>query len=322
MLLITGGAGYIGSHVNKELHKRGFETLVLDNLTTGHEGFVKWGRIVKADLRDKAALLDVFSKYEIEAVLHFAASAYVGESVENPAKYYENNMISTLNLLDVMLRYNVKKFVFSSSCATYGDIHGAVITEETAQRPINPYGRTKYMIEQVLADYHKAYGLCYCALRYFNAAGADMEAEIGEWHFPETHLIPLLLDVALGKKEYADILGADYPTEDGTCVRDYVHVTDLAMAHILALEYIERNANSDVFNLGYGKGYSVKEIIDIVEGVTEKKLKKMVRNRRDGDPPILVANAEKARNVLHWKSQFSIQEIVESAWLWHMSMYA
>ena len=252
MVLITGGAGYIGSHANKELNLRNYKTVVLDNLIYGHKSSAKWGDFVLADLSDIEQIRLVFSKFKITAVMHFAAYAYVGESVNHPDKYYFNNVANTLNLLKVMVEFSVNKIIFSSTCATYGNPIDIPIFENHAQNPINPYGKSKLMVENIMSDYSKAYGLKYVSLRYFNAAGADIEGDIGEDHNPETHLIPLILDVAIGKSKYIKIFGTDYDTIDGTAVRDYIHVTDLAEAHILALNYLERGGESDVFNLGNG----------------------------------------------------------------------
>ena len=318
MILIVGGAGYIGSHANKELTKRGYKTLILDNLVYGHEASVKWGSFVLGDLGDKETLRKIFIEYKIEAVMHFAAFAYVGESVTDPAKYYQNNVVNTINLLDVMLESGVKKFIFSSTCATYGDPIEIPITETHPQAPINPYGQSKLMVEKILADYSHAYDLKYVALRYFNAAGADADAEIGEDHDPETHLIPLVLDVALGKREQINVFGSDYETKDGTAVRDYIHVTDLADAHILALEYLKKGEPSTVFNLGNGLGYSVQEVIDVAKKVTGEEIKTVYAPRREGDPAILIGGAEKAIKVLGWKPRFAkLEQIIETAWKWH-----
>jgi UDP-glucose 4-epimerase len=321
MILIVGGAGYIGSHVNKMLNLHGFDTVVFDNLSYGHRDFVKWGVFEEGDLSEMDDIRRVFQKYPITAVMQFAAFTYVGESVDDPQKYYLNNLCNTLNLLEVMLEEKVNYFVFSSTCATYGDPVEIPITENHPQNPINPYGKGKYMVEQVLEDYNKAYNLRYASLRYFNAAGADPDGEIGELHDPETHLIPLILDVALGNKEDIKIFGNDYPTADGTCIRDYIHVLDLADAHIKALEYIQNNDLSDVFNLGNGQGFSVKEVIDTVEKITGKKIKASEVGRRPGDPPVLVGSALKARELLGWQPQFDdISLIIDTAWRWQQKI--
>lgn len=318
MILILGGAGYIGSHTNKYLNQHGYQTIVLDNLVYGHREFVKWGTFIYGDLSDKEQLRAIFSSYSIDAVVHFAAFAYVGESVVDPEKYYVNNLKNTLNLLEVMREAKVAKLIFSSTCATYGIPMEIPITENHAQNPINPYGQSKLMVEKILADYGAAYGMRYVALRYFNAAGADSDVEIGELHDPETHLIPLVIDAALGKRKQVQIFGTDYDTPDGTCVRDYIHVTDLAQAHLLALEYLNRGEGSDAFNLGNGKGFSVREVINAVEGVAGKNVQIVECARRAGDPARLVGCADKATHTLGWTPQFSdIRAIVSSAWKWH-----
>lgn len=317
-ILIVGGAGYIGSHVNKLLSERGYKTLVFDNLSYGHREFVKWGEFVLGDLADREQLKLVFDKYHIEAVMHFAAFAYVGESVIEPAKYYRNNVLNTHNLLDVMREFGVKYFIFSSTCATYGTPQEIPITEICPQKPINPYGKSKLMVEEILKDFDTAYGIKNVSLRYFNAAGADPDSEIGERHDPEAHLIPLVLDAVIGKREDVKIFGTDYDTPDGTCIRDYIHVVDLADAHILALEYLFSGSKSEVFNLGNGKGFSVKEIIETAQKITGKYIKTVESDRRAGDPPVLIGNAEKARNVLRWKIKYdTIHAIIETAWNWH-----
>jgi UDP-glucose 4-epimerase len=318
MILVTGGAGYIGSHTNKELNKAGYETLVVDNLIYGHEDFLKWGQLEKVDLRDLNGIKDIFESYSIETVMHFAAFTHVGESVEDPQKYYLNNLRNTLNLLQVMLEFKVKKLVFSSTCATYGNPLEIPLTEEHPQNPINPYGRGKFMVEQVLEDYSSAYDLQYVSLRYFNAAGADPEGEIGERHHPETHLIPLILDAAIGRREDIKIFGTDYDTPDGTCIRDYIHVTDLADAHLKALKYLEAGGKSQVFNLGNGNGFSVREVINTAQNVTGREIKVTETNRRQGDPPILVSSSHKAKKLLGWKPKYDdLSQIISTAWHWH-----
>jgi len=322
MVLITGGAGYIGSHANKELNLRNYKTVVLDNLIYGHKSSAKWGDFVLADLSDIEQIRLVFSKFKITAVMHFAAYAYVGESVNHPDKYYFNNVANTLNLLKVMVEFSVNKIIFSSTCATYGNPIDIPIFENHAQNPINPYGKSKLMVENIMSDYSKAYGLKYVSLRYFNAAGADIEGDIGEDHNPETHLIPLILDVAIGKSKYIKIFGTDYDTIDGTAVRDYIHVTDLAEAHILALNYLERGGESDVFNLGNGSGYSVKEVIDTARLVTKKDIVAIKEGRRPGDPDKLIGSAKKANSVLGWSPKYcELGIIIESAWNWHKVMH-
>lgn len=321
MILVTGGAGYIGSHINKELNKQGYETVVIDNLSYGHEDFVKWGALERVDLSNSREIKKVFQNYPIDAVMHFAAFTYVGESVEDPQKYYLNNLRNTLNLLKVMMEFEVEKIVFSSTCATYGDPLEIPITEDHPQNPISPYGRGKFMVEQVLRDYSQAYGLKYASLRYFNAAGADPDGELGESHQPETHLIPLILDAALGRREDIKIFGTDYPTPDGTCIRDYIHVTDLADAHIKALEYLENSGKSEVFNLGNGNGFSVREVIEEARKVTGRKITAVETDRRPGDPPILIGSSKKAREILKWEPKFDdLSQIISTAWEWHKNL--
>lgn len=322
MILIVGGAGYIGSHINKQLHRQGYATMVLDNLVYGHREFVKWGKFIEGDLKDEVLLERIFNENKIDAVMHFSAYAYVGESVTNPAKYYNNNVGNTLHLLDAMMRHQVKYFIFSSTCATYGEVKKMPITEKFPQNPINPYGRSKLMVEKIMEDYREAYGLNYCALRYFNAAGADPEAEIGEWHNPETHLIPLVLDAAIGKRKSITVFGSDYSTPDGTCVRDYIHVNDLADAHMKALHYIQENNCSENFNLGNGQGYSVNDIIAMSRNVTKKEIKVEKAERRSGDPAELIGSGEKAKQILGWRPNFNLQQIIETAWKWHQKVNA
>lgn len=319
-VLITGGAGYIGSHTNKELFKKGYETLVLDNLIYGHKDFLKWGEFILGDLNNIEHLRLVFKNYNIEAVMHFAAFAYVGESVENPQKYYINNVNNTLNLLQVMNEYQCKYFIFSSTCATYGNPITPLIDEEHPQNPINPYGKSKLMVENILEDFSNAYGINYISLRYFNAAGADIDCEVGEKHDPETHLIPLVIDAALKKRENIKVFGTDFDTEDGSAIRDYIHVSDLADAHILALEYLKTHNKSDVFNLGNGNGYSVLEVIDSVERVSGIDIERIFTQRRSGDPAKLVGDASKAKKVLNWSPRFvKLDDIIKTAWDWHKS---
>ncbi len=317
-VLICGGAGYIGSHVNKELNKTGYDTIVFDNLVYGHKEAVKWGEFVKGDLNNIEEIDNVFNKYQIDAVVHLAAYAYVGESVENPEKYYYNNVVNTLNLLQVMLKHDCKNIIFSSTCATYGEPKSVPITEDMPQNPINPYGATKLMIERVFRDYEKAYGLQFVVLRYFNAAGADPDGEIGESHNPETHVIPLVLDAAIGFRKEIKVFGTDYNTADGSCLRDYIHVADLARAHLLAIQYLEQGKPSDFFNLGNEKGTSVLEVIDSVKRVTGREFKVVLTNRRAGDPAKLVGSSKKAHDVLGWEPTYTnIDKIVGDAWNWH-----
>lgn len=317
-ILVCGGAGYIGSHINKALHQEGYETVVFDSLIYGHREAVKWGAFVKGDLANPDDLEAVFRNHDIEAVFHFAAFTYVGESVEDPEKYYYNNVGNTLNLLKVMRKHDCNKIIFSSTCATYGEPEKLPLTEDMPQHPINPYGATKLMVERIFKDYHAAYGLEFVVLRYFNAAGADPDGEIGESHNPETHLIPLVLDAASGKRADIKVFGTDYDTPDGSCIRDYVHVTDLASAHLLALHHLEAGRGSDFFNLGNAQGTSVLEVVEAARRVTGRDFKATMTERRPGDPPKLVGSSEKAMQVLGWRPRFAdIDVIVEHAWNWH-----
>jgi UDP-glucose 4-epimerase len=319
MILIVGCAGYIGSSVNKLLNKMGYQTIVFDNLSNGHIEFVKWGKFYKGDLGNIDDIEKVFMENKIDCVMHFSAYAYVGESVTNPQKYYRNNVSNTINLLDLMIKYGVKKFIFSSTCAIYGIPIQIPIPEDHPQNPVNPYGKTKFMVEEILKDYDKAYGLKYVSFRYFNASGADPECEIGEWHDPETHLIPLAIYNALGITENITVFGTDYPTPDGTCIRDYIHVNDIAKAHILGFKYLMSENKSDFFNLGNSNGFSVKEILDIVSKVSGKKLNIVYGKRREGDPPILVGSSKKTYEILGWKPEFdNISDIIETAYRWHL----
>lgn len=315
-ILVTGGAGYIGSHTSKRLAANGYEPICYDNLSTGHREFVKWGPFELGDLHDTKLLIDILEKYKPNAVIHFAASAYVGESVSDPFKYYRNNVGGTLSLLEAMQKTNTRAIVFSSTCATYGMPNIDLIDEDCPQLPINPYGQSKLMIEKILIDLAKQNKISQVSLRYFNAAGADKNCEIGEWHEPETHLIPLAIDSALNGS-LLKVFGTDFPTPDGTAVRDYIHVEDLAEAHIKAVEIIQSGAESECINLGTGKGYSVKEIID---SINKLGLKINLENisKREGDPAFLVADPTKANNILNWKPKNSgIKNILESAINWH-----
>jgi len=316
-VLVTGGAGYIGSHACKLLARSGYAPVVFDNLVYGHRDFVKWGELEEGDLCDSARVHEVIAKHRPEAVLHFAAYALVGESVTNPGKYYRNNVGGSLNLLDAMVAGGVKRIVFSSTCATYGVPSVVPIPEDHAQEPINPYGMSKLMVERMLADFEVAHGMRFAALRYFNAAGADPDGEIGEWHDPETHLIPLVLDAATGARADIAIFGTDYPTPDGSCIRDYIHVSDLAQAHLLALRHLESGKESLRLNLGTGRGYSVREVIATAEAVTGKKIPVRVAERRAGDPPSLVGDPTQAQKILGWKAELSdLETIVRHAWAW------
>lgn len=318
MILVTGGAGYIGSHTVRELRERGADVVAYDNLSTGHVESIGDTPFVKGDLFDTELLCKTLREYNVDAVIHFAAYSLVGESMTNPAKYYHNNVAGTLALLDAMLAENVKYLVFSSSAATYGDCGDGLITEDSPQNPTSVYGQTKLMMEQFMQDYDKAYGMKYVALRYFNAAGAHLSGEIGEAHNPESHLIPLILQVPNGKREQINVFGEDYPTHDGTCIRDYIHVTDLADAHIKALEYLKNGGKSTYYNLGNGNGFSVKEVIDTVEKVVGAPIKRQIVDRRAGDPASLVASSEKIQKELGWKPRYAnLETIVASAWKWH-----
>ncbi|MEH7331209.1 UDP-glucose 4-epimerase GalE [Neobacillus drentensis] len=318
MILVVGGAGYIGSHLVKDLVEKE-EVVVLDNLSTGHREAVDSRAIfVKGDLGNEEDLQMIFRSYPIKAVMHFAANSLVGESVVDPLKYYQNNVASTLTLLKVMMKFQVKNFIFSSTAATYGIPNVEIIDESTVTAPINPYGHSKLMVEQVLGDFSKAYGLNYVVLRYFNAAGAHDSAVIGESHDPETHLIPIVLQQLLGSREKVSVFGDDYDTPDGTCIRDYIHVTDLAAAHILALEaLLSGKKSAEVYNLGNGLGYSVKEVIETCEKVTGVKANVEMADRRAGDPARLVASSAKILDELGWKAQRNLEQIIGDAWRWH-----
>ncbi len=314
-ILVTGGAGYIGSHTADAIERSGHTSIVLDNLSAGHRWAVGSKTLVEADLSDRLSIERAAKQHNIEAVIHFAAHAYVGESVTHPRKYFQNNVVNTLNLLDVVLDLGVKYIVYSSTCATYGIPEKLPISEEHPQRPVNPYGESKLFVERVLGWYGKAYGLRWIALRYFNAAGAS--GQFGECHDPETHLIPLAIDAVLTRVPMS-VFGADYPTEDGTAIRDYIHVDDLASAHIAALEYLIKKGTSRAFNLGTGQGHSVREVLQTVERVSNMTVPYRTADRRPGDPPILVADNRAAIELLGWTpQQSSLREIVESAWLWH-----
>ncbi|MEM1312727.1 MAG: UDP-glucose 4-epimerase GalE [Patescibacteria group bacterium] len=318
-ILITGGAGYIGSQTNLYLLEQGFKTIVFDNLVYGYEEVVpKESILIKGDLADKNSLSEVFSNYQIDGVIHFAAYAYVGESVTDPQKYYHNNLVGTLNLLAAMKEYKVDKIVFSSTCATYGIPETLPITENTPQRPINPYGKTKLMIEEVFKDYYQAYNLNSISLRYFNACGGDPLLRTGELHDPETHLIPLVLEAAKDSSKLIKIFGDDYDTPDGTCVRDYIHTLDLASAHFKALQkLLDGEQVCEFVNLGTGQGFSVKEIIQTVEKITQSKVQSQVSSRRPGDPDKLIADITKANSFLGWRPENSaLDYIVSTAWAW------
>jgi UDP-glucose 4-epimerase len=317
-ILVTGGAGYIGSHFVRLLKRKDIDVVVFDNLSRGHREAVADGvPFENVDLLNPEALKEKLKKYPVEAVVHFAAFAYVGESVSNPRMYYVNNVQGSINLLNAVVEAGIRKVVFSSTCSLYGNPLKVPISEKETVKPINPYAKTKSMIENVLADYEAAYGLKYAALRYFNAAGCSFDGEIGESHSPETHLIPLVINTALEKLDSISVFGDDYPTPDGTCVRDYIHVDDLGKAHLKALEYLNCGNKSDVFNLGTGRGNSVKEIIATVERISGKKVEHKISERREGDPAVLVADNRKAAEVLGWTPSYSLNDIIKSAWNWH-----
>jgi UDP-glucose-4-epimerase GalE len=317
-VLVTGGAGFVGSHAAKLLAASGHDVVVLDNLAEGHRTSVGNLPFEQADLIDRERLALILRERRIEAVMHFAAFAYVGVSVREPASYYQNNVLGSLALLEAMRAAGVERIVFSSSCATYGIPQRVPITEDHPQNPISPYGFTKLVVERALADYSRAYGLGYAALRYFNAAGAAADGTLGEDHNPETHLIPLVLQVALGQREHVDIFGADYPTPDGTCIRDYIHVDDLAAAHVAALEKLAaRRPQELILNLGTGRGASVQEVIELCREFTGHAIPARVAPRREGDPPQLVADPTAAKRILNWLPRYSIRDIIETAWAWH-----
>jgi UDP-glucose 4-epimerase len=324
-VLVTGGAGYIGSHAVLALKEAGYRVVVLDNLVYGHRDIVETVldvEFVQGDIGDRPLLDRLFETYPIDAVIHFAAYAYVGESVTNPAKYYRNNVVGTLTLLEAMVQAEVFKIVFSSTCASYGNPHQIPIPEDHPQSPINPYGMSKLMVEQILEDFDRAYGLRSVRFRYFNAAGADPQGRLGEDHSPETHLIPLILLTALGQREHITVFGTDYKTPDGTCIRDYIHVSDLADAHILGLKYLLDDGETTVFNLGNGEGFSVKEVITAAREITGLPIAVEEGSRRAGDPAILIGSATKARKVLGWDPQYNqIEVILDHAWRWHQKRH-
>ncbi len=322
VILITGGAGYIGSHAMLAAPSRGFTPFAYDNLSEGHSWAVQKGQLIKGELADTALLRRTFKKLKPAAVMHFASHCYVGESVTDPAKYYRDNLTNAMNLWGVMREYKVNYFILSSTCATYGDPVKVPMAEDHPQNPVNPYGDSKLMLEKILAWYDRAYGLKSTFLRYFNAAGADALGRVGEVHDPESHLIPLVLDAAMGRRPKITVFGEDYPTPDGTCVRDYIHVTDLAEAHFLALKRMMELNQSDFFNLGTGKGYSVMEVIREAEKATGLKVLVEKGTRRAGDPPQLVADNRKAAEVLHWTPGHSdLPNILKTAWTWHQKWF-
>ncbi|OKH18580.1 UDP-glucose 4-epimerase GalE [[Limnothrix rosea] IAM M-220] len=324
-VLVSGGAGYIGSHAVLSLQQRGYEVIILDNLVYGHRDLVESvlkAKLIVGDTGDRPLLDKIFQGHDIDAVMHFAAYAYVGESVAQPAKYYRNNFMNAFTLLEAMMAAGITSFVFSSTCATYGEPQTTPIPEDHPQNPINPYGMSKLMVEQALKDFDKAYNFRSVIFRYFNAAGADPQGRLGEDHSPETHLIPLVLMAALGKRESISMFGTDYPTPDGTCVRDYIHVNDLADAHVLGLDYLLKGGKTEIFNLGNGNGFSVKEVIEAAREVTGKDIKAIAADRRPGDPPALVGSSEKAQKILGWQPQYAdLKTILAHAWQWHQKRH-
>lgn len=321
LVLVTGGAGYIGSHTVQALEQEGYQVIIIDNLVYGHKDLVEKNfkaELIHGDINDHQLLDKIFTTYKIDAVIHFAAYAYVGESVSEPAKYYNNNVVGTVTLLDVMRKRGVSNIVFSSTCATYGVPKYVPIDEDHPQNPINPYGFSKLVIERVLKDYDLAYKIKSVVFRYFNAAGADPNGSLGEDHFPETHLIPLILQTASGQRSEIEIFGTDYDTPDGTCIRDYIHVSDLAAAHVLGLQHLLKNGESHSFNLGNGNGFSVKEVVNTTQKITGKKISIVEKERRVGDPPVLIGSSAKAQKVLGWQPKYTnLETIIEHAWCWH-----
>jgi UDP-arabinose 4-epimerase len=317
-ILVTGGAGYIGSHACKALAQAGYSPITFDNLVYGHKWAVRWGPLEEGDIADRARLDSVIARFKPAAIMHFAAHAYVGESVQDPGKYYRNNVAGTLVLLEAARDHGIDKLIFSSTCATYGVPKSMPICEDHPQDPINPYGASKLMMERILQDFAQAHRLRSISLRYFNAAGADPDGEIGEAHDPETHLIPLVLDTAAGRRSAIQIFGHDYDTPDGTCVRDYIHVSDLAQAHVLALHALEGGASTTAYNLGNGKGFSVREVIATAERVTGRLVSTEIAPRRPGDPARLVGDATRAKAELSWQPRYGdLEKILETAWCWH-----
>lgn len=317
-ILVCGGAGYIGSHMVVELLQKGEDVVILDNFEKGHRDAVLGGKLYEGDLRDTSILDKIFTENKIEAVIDFAAYSLVGESVKEPLRYFENNIGSTINLLEAMKNHNVKYIVFSSTAATYGEPENIPILEGDKTFPTNPYGESKLAVEKILKWCDRAYGIKYTVLRYFNAAGANISGKIGEDHRPESHLIPIILQVALGQREKIMIFGDEYNTEDGTCVRDYIHVSDLASAHLLALNRLRNGGESKIYNLGNGKGFSVKEVVEVTRKVTKREIEAEIAERREGDPAVLIASSEKAKKELSWQPKYnSLETIIETAWNWH-----
>lgn len=316
-ILVIGGAGYIGSYMCKLLYKNGYNVFILDNLSTGFEKLARYGELIIGDMSDSKILDDIFSKHNIQAVFHFAAFSIVGESSQNPLKYYKNNVSGTINLLESMIKHNINKIIFSSTAAIFGNPEYTPINESHPKNPINPYGKSKLMVETILQDLALSNGLSSICLRYFNACGADPEGELGELHNPETHLIPLVLKTALNKRDEITIFGTDYETKDGTCIRDYIHIKDLCNAHLLSLNFLNNNKGCFNFNLGNGEGFSVKEIIKNTESLLNKEINKKIGNKREGDPSILIADSSSARNILGWKPEITdISLIIKDALEW------
>ncbi len=312
-VLVVGGAGYIGSHAAHALRRKGYDVIIYDNLSTGHKALAEGFEFVVGDMADSAKVAKILTR--CDAVMHFAAHAYVGESGTNPRKYFHNNVTAGLALLDAVMDSRIRKFIFSSTCAVYGNKVTVPITEDNTRQPVNPYGATKLAFEYALESYGRAYGLKYVSFRYFNAAGADENGGIGEMHQPETHLIPLIFEAVQGKRAALEIFGEDYPTTDGTCIRDYIHVTDLADAHVAGLEYLSKG-DSAAINLGTGQGYSVKQVVDAVERITGRKVPTHIGPRRPGDPPELVADPSLAKKLLNWQAKYPLDEIISTAWKW------
>ncbi len=324
-VLVTGGAGYIGSHAVLSLLQNGYGVVILDNLSGGHKDLVEsvlGVELIVGDTGDRALLDQLFQTHKIDAVMHFAAFIAVGESVQDPGKYYANNVGGTLTLLEAMVAAGVKTLVFSSTCAIYGPPDEVPIPETHPKRPISPYARSKWMVEQILEDFDTAFGLKSVCFRYFNAAGAEPNGKLGEDHYPETHLIPLIIQAALGHRDSISIFGTDYDTPDGTCIRDYIHILDIAQAHLLGLEYLLQGGHSDAFNLGNGKGFSVREVIELAQTVTDRKIQVIEQPRRPGDPPMLVGTGDRAKQVLGWNPQYGdLREIISHAWAWHQGRH-
>ncbi len=322
MIFVTGGAGYIGSHCVKVLGERNYDVMIYDNLSRGHSEMVTCGRFIEGDLSETDRMTEIFKENGVDTVIHFAASSLVGESEDLPHQYYRNNVAHGISLLEAMLRAGVQQIVFSSSAAVYGEPSSVPLQEDHPTIPTNVYGSTKLIFENILKKYSEVYGLRYVSLRYFNAAGADPEGRIGEDHTPETHLIPLVLDAALGRRKEISIFGTDYDTQDGTCIRDYIHVSDLALAHVLALKQLQKGNPSAVYNLGSEKGFSVREVISHAERITGRKIPVMVGSRRAGDPARLVASSTKIKKALEWKPELSgLDQILETAWQWHQKRF-